>query len=200
MSKILVLYYSTYGHVEKMAEAIADGAKAVAGTSVTVKRVPETVPAEIAKAGNFKLDQKAPIATVDELAEYDAIIFGTPTRFGNMTSQMRSFLDQTGGLWMKGALIGKVGSVFASTGTQHGGQETTITSFHTTLLHQGMVIVGTPYSCSGLTNMSEITGGTPYGATTMAGTDGSRQPSENELAIARFQGEHVAKITAKLSA
>ncbi|HEX9449201.1 MAG TPA: NAD(P)H:quinone oxidoreductase, partial [Dongiaceae bacterium] len=171
MSKILVLYYSTYGHVEKMAEAIADGAKAVAGTSVTVKRVPETVPAEIAKAGNFKLDQKAPIATVDELAEYDAIIFGTPTRFGNMTSQMRSFLDQTGGLWMKGALIGKVGSVFASTGTQHGGQETTITSFHTTLLHQGMVIVGTPYSCSGLTNMSEITGGTPYGATTMAGTD-----------------------------
>jgi NAD(P)H dehydrogenase (quinone) len=200
MSKILVLYYSTYGHIEKMADAIAEGAKAVAGTTVTVKRVPETVPTEIAKAAHFKLDQKAPVATVDELAEYDAIIFGTPTRFGNMTSQMRAFLDQTGGLWAKGALIGKVGSVFASTGTQHGGQETTITSFHSTLLHHGMVIVGTPYSCSGLTNMSEITGGTPYGATTLAGADGSRQPSENELAIARFQGEHVAKITAKLSA
>jgi NAD(P)H dehydrogenase (quinone) len=200
MSKILVLYYSTYGHIEKMADAIAEGAKAVAGTTVTIKRVPETVPADIAKTSHFKLDQKAPVATVDELAGYDAIIFGTPTRFGNMAAQMRNFLDQTGGLWAKGALIGKVGSVFASSATQHGGQETTITSFHTTLLHHGMVIVGTPYSCSGLTNMSEITGGTPYGATTLAGADGSRQPSENELAIARFQGEHVAKITAKLSA
>jgi NAD(P)H dehydrogenase (quinone) len=200
MSKILVLYYSTYGHIEKMAEAIAEGAKTVAGTSVTIKRVPETVPAEIAKTSHFKLDQKAPVATVDELADYDAIIFGTPTRFGNMAAQMRNFLDQTGGLWAKGALIGKVGSVFVSTATQHGGQETTITSFHTTLLHHGFVIVGTPYSCSGLTNMGEITGGSPYGATTLAGPDGSRQPSENELAIARFQGEHVAKIAKKLSA
>jgi len=200
MSKILILYYSTYGHIEKMADAIAEGARKVAGTTVTIKRVPETVPTEIAQQNHFKLDQKAPVATVDELTEYDAIIFGTPTPFGNMAAQMRNFLDQTGGLWMKGALIGKVGSVFASTATQHGGQETTITSFHTTLLHQGMVIVGAPYSCSGLMNMSEITGGTPYGATTLAGTDGSRQPSENELAIAQFQGEHVAKITAKLSA
>src|ERR1700758_4673327 len=144
----------------------------------------------------MKLDQPAPICSVDELATYDAIIFGTPTRFGNMCAQMRNFLDQTGSLWMKGALIGKVGSVFTSTGTQHGGQETTITSFHSTLLHQGMIIVGVPYSCQGLVNMSEITGGTPYGATTLAGADGSRQPSENELAIARFQGQHVAEIAA----
>jgi NAD(P)H dehydrogenase (quinone) len=200
MSKILVLYYSSYGHIETMADAIAEGARKVAGTEVTIKRVPELVPEDVAKNAHFKLDQKAPIATVDELANYDAIIFGTPTRFGNMAAQMRNFLDQTGGLWMKGALIGKVGSVFASTGTQHGGQETTITSFHTTLLHQGMVIVGAPYSCAGLMNMNEISGGTPYGATTLAGVDGSRKPSENELSIARFQGEHVAKITAKLSA
>jgi len=200
MSKILVLYYSTYGHIEKMADAIAEGARKVAGTTVTVKRVPETVPAEVAQQSHFKLDQKAPIATVDELAEYDAIIFGTPTRFGNMAAQMRNFLDQTGGLWMKGALVGKVGSVFASTATQHGGQETTITSFHTTLFHHGMVVVGVPYACQGLVNMDEISGGTPYGATTLAKTDGSRQPSENELSIARYQGEHVAKITAKLSA
>jgi NAD(P)H dehydrogenase (quinone) len=200
MSKILVLYYSTYGHIEKMAEAVAAGARQVAGATVTVKRVPETVSDDIAKQSHFKLDQKAPVATVDELAEYDAIIFGTPTRFGNMAAQMRNFLDQTGGHWMKGALIGKIGSVFASTATQHGGQETTITSFHTTLLHQGMVIVGVPYSCAGLMNMTEITGGTPYGATTLAAADGSRQPSENELSIARFQGEHVAKLAAKLSA
>ncbi len=200
MSKILVLYYSSYGHIETMADAIAEGARKVAGTEVTIKRVPELVPAEVAKNAHFKTDQKAPIATVDELADYDAIIFGTPTRFGNMAAQMRNFLDQTGGLWMKGALIGKIGSVFASTATQHGGQETTITSFHTTLLHHGMVIVGTPYSCAGLTNMTEISGGTPYGATTLAAADGSRKPSENELSIARFQGEHVAKITAKLSA
>jgi NAD(P)H dehydrogenase (quinone) len=198
MSKILVLYYSTYGHIEKMAEAIAEGAKTVAGTSVTIKRVPETVPAEIAKTSHFKLDQKAPVATVDELADYDAIIFGTPTRFGNMAAQMRNFLDQTGGLWAKGALIGKVGSVFVSTATQHGGQETTITSFHTTLLHHGFVIVGTPYSCSGLTNMGEITGGSPYGATTLAGPDGSRQPSENELAGARYQGRVIAETAKKL--
>lgn len=200
MSKILVLYYSSYGHIETMADAIAEGARKVAGTNVTIKRVPEIVPTEIAQQHHFKLDQKAPIATVDELADYDAIIFGTPTRFGNMASPMRSFLDQTGGLWMKGALVGKVGSVFASTATQHGGQETTITSFHSTLFHHGMIVVGVPYACQALMNMNEITGGTPYGATTLAGTDGSRKPSENELAIARYQGEHVAKITGKLSA
>lgn len=198
MTKVLVLYYSAYGHIEKMAEAIAAGAREVPGTEVTIKRVPELVPADVAQKAHMKLDQKAPIAAVDELPNYDAIIFGTPTRFGNMAAQMRNFLDQTGGLWAKGALVGKVGSVFASTATQHGGQETTITSFHSTLLHQGMVIVGTPYSCAGLTNMKEITGGTPYGATTLAGPDGSRQPSENELEIARFQGKHVAGIAAKL--
>ena len=199
MSKILVLYYSAYGHIEKMAEAIAEGARAVPGTEVTIKRVLELVPAEIAKKSGMKLDQPAPIATVDELATYDAIIFGTPTRFGNMCAQMRNFLDQTGGLWMRGALVGKVGSVFASTGTQHGGQETTITSFHSTLLHLGMIIVGLPYAFAGLTNMNEITGGSPYGASTLAGADGSRQPSANELDGARYQGKHVAQITAKLT-
>jgi NAD(P)H dehydrogenase (quinone) len=198
MTKVLVLYYSAYGHIEKMAEAVAAGARDVAGTEVTIKRVPELVPEDVAKKAHMKLDQKAPIATVDELANYDAIIFGVPTRFGNMTAQMRNFLDQTGGLWGKGALIGKVGSVFSSTATQHGGQETTIVSTHATLLHHGMVIVGVPYSCAGLSNMKEITGGTPYGATTLAGPDGSRQPSENELDIARFQGRHVAGIAAKL--
>ena len=157
------------------------------------------MPREVAEKAGVKLDQTAPIATVDELPQYDAIIFGTPTRFGNMTSQMRNFLDQTGGLWAKGALIGKVGSVFASTASQHGGQETTITSFHTTLLHHGMVIVGLPYSEPGLTKMDEISGGTPYGATTLAGADGSRQPSENELTLARAQGKHVAQIAAKLA-
>ena len=199
MSKILVLYYSAYGHVEKMAEAVAEGARAVPGTEVTIKRVPELVPEEIAKKSGMKLDQPAPIATVDELANYDAIIFGTPTRFGNMCAQMRNFLDQTGGLWMKAALVGKVGSVFASTATQHGGQETTITSFHSTLLHQGMIIVGLPYAFPGLTNMNEITGGSPYGASTLADADGSRQPSANELDGARYQGKHVAQITAKLA-
>ena len=167
-------------------------------TEVTIKRVPELVPEEIAKKSGMKLDQPARIATVDELANYDAIIFGTPTRFGNMCAQMRNFLDQTGGHWMKGALVGKVGSVFASTATQHGGQETTITSFHSTLLHQGMIIVGLPYAFAGLTNMDEITGGSPYGATTLAKADGSRQPSANELDGARYQGKHVAQITAKL--
>jgi NAD(P)H dehydrogenase (quinone) len=181
-----------------MANAVADGARGVAGTEVTLKRVPETIPDEQAKAYGVKLSQPADVATPDELGEYDAIIFGTPTRFGNMAGQMRTFLDQTGGLWMKGALVGKIGSVFASTGTQHGGQETTITSFHSTLLHQGMVIVGVPYACSGLTNMNEITGGTPYGATTLAGADGSRQPSANELDIARYQGKHVAELAARL--
>ena len=199
MTKVLVLYYSSYGHVETMAEAIAEGAREVDGAEVTVKRVPELVPEEIARKSGMKLDQRAPIAEPSELADYDAIVFGTPTRFGNMASQMRNFLDQTGGLWMQGALIGKVGSVFASTGSQHGGQETTITSFHTTLLHQGMVIVGVPYSHKGLNEMDEISGGTPYGATTMAG-DGSRVPSANELDIARFQGRHVAEIAAKLAA
>ena len=200
MSKVLILYYSMYGHIEAMANAVAEGARSVAGTEVTIKRVPELMPEEVARKAGAKLDQAAPIATVDELANYDAIIFGTPTRFGNMCAQMRNFFDQTGGLWMKGALIGKVGSVFASTGTQHGGQETTITSVHSTLLHQGMVIVGVPYSCQELTNMGEITGGSPYGAGTLAGADGSRQPTENELKIARFQGKHVAEIAGRLSA
>lgn len=197
MAKILVLYYSTWGHLETMAEAVAAGAKE-AGAEVVVKRVPETMPAETLSAIHAKTDQAAPVATPGELADYDAIIFGTPTRFGNMCGQMRNFLDQTGGLWAKGALIGKVGSVFISTGTQHGGQETTITSFHTTLFHHGMVVVGVPYSNPELTNMNEITGGTPYGASTLAGSDGSRKPSANELAIARAQGKHVATIAAKL--
>ena len=199
MAKILVLYYSMYGHIEAMAEAVAEGAKGVAGVEVTVKRVPELAPADVLEKAGAKVDQKAPLATVAELAEYDAIIFGTPTRFGNMAAQMRNFLDQTGGLWAKGALIGKVGSVFASTATQHGGQETTITSFHSTLLHHGMVIVGVPYNCAGLTKMDEITGGSPYGATTLAGPDGKRLPSRNELEIARFQGKHVAEIAKMLA-
>ena len=198
MTKVLVLYYSSYGHVETLAQAVAEGAGSVAGVEVDVKRVPELVPAEVAEKSGFKQDQAAPLATPQELADYDAVVFGTPTRFGNMASQMRNFLDQTGGLWMKGALIGKVGSVFASTASQHGGQETTITSFHTTLLHHGMVIVGVPYSHQGLVKMDEISGGTPYGATTLADADGSRQVSENERDIARFQGRHVAEIAAKL--
>lgn len=199
MSKILVLYYSAYGHIETMAEAVAEGARAVPGTEVVIKRVPELVPEEVARKSGLKLDQKAPVARPDELGDYDAIIFGTPTRFGNMAAQMRNFLDQTGGLWMKGALVGKVGSVFASTATQHGGQETTITSFHSTLLHQGMIIVGLPYAFQGQMNMDEITGGSPYGATTLAKGDGSRRPSANELAGAKFQGRHVADITARLT-
>jgi len=199
MSKILVLYYSMYGHIEVMANAIAEGAAKVENTEVTIKRVPELMPEEAAKNAGVKLDQAAAIATPDELADYDAIIFGTPTRFGNMTAQMRNFLDQTGGLWFEGKLIGKVGSVFTSTASQHGGQETTITSFHTTLLHHGMVVVGVPYSIPQLTNMDAISGGSPYGASTITGGDGSRMPSDDELEIARFQGEHVAGITAKLS-
>jgi NAD(P)H dehydrogenase (quinone) len=200
MTKVLVLYYSSYGHIEAMAKAVAEGAAGVKGVEVTVKRVPELMPAEVARKAGVKLDQAAPLAAPNELADYDAVIFGTPTRFGNMAAQMRNFLDQTGGLWAKGALVGKVGSVFASTATQHGGQETTITSFHTTLLHQGMVIVGLPYSCQDQTTLEEITGGSPYGATTIAGGDGSRQPSERELGMARFQGRHVAEIAAKLAA
>lgn len=199
MTHILVLYYSMYGHVETLAKAVAEGARSVEGVEVAIKRVPELVPEEAARKAGAKLDQEAPIATIQELPGYDAIIFGTPTRFGNMCSQMRNFLDQTGKHWLSGALIGKVGSVFTSTATQHGGQETTITSFHTTLLHHGMVIVGVPYSCKAILNMDEITGGSPYGASTLAGGDGSRHPSENELTIARFQGEHVAKITKNLS-
>jgi NAD(P)H dehydrogenase (quinone) len=198
MAKILVVYYSSYGHIEQMAQAIAEGARSVPDTEVSVKRVAELVPDEVARKSGMKLDQDAPVASPNELADYDAIIFGTPTRYGNMTAQMRNFLDQTGGLWAKGALVGKVGSVFASTATQHGGQETTITSFHSTLLHHGMIIVGLPYSFAGQTRMDEVTGGSPYGATTLAGGDGSRQPSANELDGARFQGRHVAEIAARL--
>ena len=200
MTKVLVLYYSSYGHIEAMAAAVAEGAASVPGTEVFVKRVPELVSERIAKGAGMKIEQQAPIATPDELAGYDAIIFGTPTRFGNMAAQMRNFLDQTGGLWFAKALVGKVGSVFVSTASQHGGQETTITSFHTTLLHHGMVIVGLPYTFEGNAAMGEISGGTPYGASTLAGNDGSRMPSENELAGARFQGAHVAQIAAKLAA
>lgn len=200
MAKVLVLYYSMYGHIEKMAEAIAEGARKVENTEVIVKRVPEIIPEDRARALGVKLDQKAPIATTEELSGYDAIIFGTPTRFGNMAAQMRNFLDQTGKLWMEGGLIGKIGSVFTSTGTQHGGQETTITSFHSTLLHHGMVIVGVPYSCKGLVVMTEVSGGSPYGASTLAGGDGKRMPSENELEVARFQGQHVAGIAQRLAA
>ena len=199
MATVLILYYSMYGHVETMANAVAEGARSVEGVGVTIKRVAELMSEDAARKAGAKLDQEAPIATVDELPNYDAIIFGTPTRFGNMCAQMRNFLDQTGKHWMSGALIGKVGSVFTSTATQHGGQETTITTFHTTLLHQGMIIVGVPYSCQPLLNMNEITGGSPYGAGTLANTDGSRKPSENELTIARFQGEHVGKIAKKLA-
>ena len=199
MATVLILYYSMYGHVETMAKAVGEGARSVEGVDVAIKRVPDLMSEDAARKAGAKLDQEAPIATVDELPNYDAIIFGTPTRFGNMCAQMRNFLDQTGKHWMSGALIGKVGSVFTSTATQHGGQETTITTFHTTLLHQGMIIVGVPYSCGPLLNMKEITGGSPYGAGTLANTDGSRQPSENELTIARFQGEHVGKIAKKLA-
>jgi NAD(P)H dehydrogenase (quinone) len=198
MAKVLVLYYSSYGHIERMAQAVAEGA-ASAGAEVTVKRVPELVPADVAKASGFKLDQAAPVATVDELPAYDAIVLGVPTRFGNMPAQMKSFLDQTGGLWFQGKLIGKVGSVFTSTATQHGGQESTILSTHTVLLHHGMVIVGLPYSFQGQMGVAEVTGGSPYGASTIADGNGSRQPSANELAGARFQGAHVAKIAAKLA-
>lgn len=200
MSKVLVLYHSMYGHMITMADAVAEGARGVPGCEVAVKRVPETMDAQAYAAAGGVTDQAAPVASVDELPDYDAIVFGAPTRFGNMCAQMRTFLDQTGGLWAQGRLIGKIGSVFTSTATQHGGQETTVTSFHTTLLHHGMVIVGVPYSCTGLVNMEEITGGSPYGAATLAGPDGSRRPSANELAIARFQGQHVATLANRLFA
>ena len=198
MSKVLVLYYSMYGHIETMANAVAEGARS-AGAQVDIKRVPDLVPEEVARKAGAKMDQSAPICTVDELVNYDAIIFGTPTRFGNMCAQMRNFLDQTGGLWFTGKLVGKVGSVFASTASQHGGQETTITSFHTTLFHHGMVVVGVPYAIPEMQEGGEICGGSPYGATTIAG-NGSRQPSAKELTIARFQGKHVAGIASKLAA
>jgi NAD(P)H dehydrogenase (quinone) len=197
MTKLLVLYYSSYGHVETLANAIAEGAREVSGVEVTLKRVPETMPLETAKAHGVKVDQPAPVASPKELGDYDAIIFGSPTRFGNMTAQMRNFLDQTGGLWAKGALVGKVGSVFTSTGTG-GGNESTIISFVTTLMHHGMVYVGLPYSCPELADVSEVKGGSPWGAATIAGADGSRKPTAKELAQARFQGKHVAGIAAKL--
>ena len=198
MSKILVLYYSSYSHVETLAQSVAEGAASVNGTEVTVKRVPELMPEEVARNAGVNLDQEAPVASPAELADYDAIIFGTPTRFGNMASQMRNFLDQTGGLWMKGELVGKVGSVFVSTGTG-AGMETTITSFHHSLIHHGMVIVGLPYTAAELGDISEVRGGSPYGAGTFAGADGSRTPSEKERALARYQGRHVAEIAGKLA-
>lgn len=199
MTKVLVLYYSSYGHIETMAEAIAAGARE-AGAQVDIKRVPETVPEAVAKAAHFKLDQKAPIAKVEDLADYDAVIVGTGTRFGRMSSQMASFLDQAGGLWAKGALNGKVGGAFTSTATQHGGQETTLFSIITNLLHFGMVVVGLDYGHAGQMTIDEITGGSPYGATTIAGGTGQRQPSENELVGARYQGRRIAETAKKLVA
>lgn len=200
MAKVLVLYHSTYGHIETMAQAVAEGVRQVEGVTADIKRVTETVSDEVAKASHYKLDQTAPIATVDDLPNYDAIIVGVGTRFGAAASQMRAFWDQTGGLWMKGALVGKVGSVFTSSATQHGGQESTILSVHTTLLHHGMIIAGLPYAFAGQQRMDEITGGSPYGASTITGGDGSRQPSDNELDGARWQGRYVADIARKLAA
>ncbi len=201
--KVMVVFYSTYGHVYKMAEAVAEGAEAVAGSEVEIRRIPETLPQEVlAKMGAVEAQKQfshIPVCTVDELPAADAIIFGTPTRFGNMCGQMRQFLDATGQLWANGSLVGKVGSVFTSTATQHGGQESTILTFHVSLLHQGFVVVGLPYAFQGQMRMDEITGGSPYGASTIAGGDGSRMPSENELEAARFQGKHVAGIAAKLA-
>ena len=198
MTKVLVLYYSSYGHIESMAQEVAEGARS-SGAQVDIKRVPELMSEEVAKNAGVKLDQAAPIAKPDDLVDYDAVIFGSPTRFGNMAAQMRNFLDMTGGLWAKGKLVGKVGSVFTSTGTG-GGNETTIQSFHTTLFHHGFVVVGLPYSCPELADITELKGGSPLGAGTIAGADGSRQPSQKEVAMARFQGHHVAEIAAKLSA
>jgi NAD(P)H dehydrogenase (quinone) len=201
MTKMLVLYYSSYGHVEQMAQAQAEGARRVAGADVTLKRVPELVTEEVARASFFKVDQLAPIADPNELDQYDGIIFGTPTRFGNMAAQMRCFLDRTGALWLRHAMVGKVGSVFCCTASQHGGQETTITSFHTTLLHFGMVIIGLPYTYKDLATMREVTGGTPYGASSItgAGTE-MRMPSALELDMCKYQGEHVTRITRDLGA
>lgn len=198
MARVLVLYHSTYGHIEQMARAVAEGAASVDGVTVDVKRVAETVPEELARQSGYKLDQAAALAEVDDLADYDAIIVGAGTRYGVAASQMRAFLDRTGGLWARGALVGKVGGAFTSTATQHGGQESTILSLHTTLLHHGMVIVGLPYAWAGQSRMDEITGGSPYGASTVTGGDGSRMPSDNELDGARFQGRHTAEIAKKL--
>jgi NAD(P)H dehydrogenase (quinone) len=199
MAKVLVLYYSSYGHIERMADAAADGVREARGDAI-VKRVPELVPEEIARKSGYKLDQKAPVATVDELPDYDAFIFGTPTRFGNMTAQMKNFLDQTSKHWLSGALIGKVGSVFSSTATQHGGQESTILTFHPVLLHLGMIVVGLPYAFQGQMGITEVMGNSPYGASTIAGGDGRRQPTPVELDGVRYQGRHVARIAAKLAA
>lgn len=204
MTKVYVVFYSMYGHVHQMAEAVVEGAREVPGAEVKLFQVPELVPEEALARTGAKQARDAfaqvPVIEPDQLAEADAIIFGTPTRFGNMCAQMRQFLDRTGQLWLRGGLVGKVGSVFTSTASQHGGQETTITSFHTTLLHHGMIIVGVPYAEQRLVVMDEVSGGTPYGASTLAGADGSRQPSENELAIARYQGRHVTQIAARLAA
>jgi NAD(P)H dehydrogenase (quinone) len=198
MAKVLVLYYSSYGHIETMAGAVAEGVRE-AGAQATVKRVPETVPEEVARKSGFKLEQKAPVASIDELAEYDGIAFGTPTRFGNMAGQMKNFLDQAGGLWMKGALVGKAAAVFTSSATQHGGQESTILTFHPVLLHLGFVIVGLPYAFQGQMGVAEVMGNSPYGASTIAGGDGSRQPSKVELEGARYLGRHLAQVAAKLA-
>jgi NAD(P)H dehydrogenase (quinone) len=198
MAKVLVLYHSIYGHIEAMANAVADGAREVAGAQVDLKRVPETMSDELFRNSGGKVNQPAPIARPEELANYDAIIFGTGTRFGNMTGQMRTFLDQTGALWMSGALVGKVGSVFSSSATQHGGQESTLLTFHPTLLHQGMIVVGLPYAEQRQMGLDEIKGGSPYGASTITGGKGERMPSEQELGMARFQGRHVTTIAAKL--
>lgn len=198
-TKVLVLYYSSYGHVETMAREVARGAAEVRGVEVMVKRVPELVPDDIARKAGIHLEQEAPVARPGELADYDAILFGTPTRFGMMAAQMRNFLDQTGGLWARGALIGKIGSAFTSTGSQHAGQETTLLSFHVTMMHYGMVVVGLPFSAPGLSIIDEVSGGTPYGASTIAGADGRRTPSENERALARFQGRHVAELARRLA-
>jgi NAD(P)H dehydrogenase (quinone) len=198
LARVLVLYYSAYGHIETMAYAVAEGARS-AGAEVVVKRVPELVPEDVAKASHFKLDQPAPVATVEELADYDAIIFGAGTRYGTVASQLRNFIDQTGGLWAKGKLVGKVGSAFTSSATQHGGQESTILGLIPTMMHHGMVVVGLPYAFQGQMGVEEVKGGSPYGASTITGGDGSRQPSAVELEAARFQGAHVARIAAKLA-
>ncbi len=198
MTRILILYYSSYGHTEAMANAVAEGARTVPSVEATVKRVAELTPREMAEKSHYKLEQAAPEASVAELADYDAIVFGTPTRYGNMAAQMKNFIDQTGALWFGDKLVGKVGSVFTSTATQHGGQETTLTSFHTVLFHLGMIVIGLPYTHKGMMRLDEVVGGSPYGATTIAGGDGSRLPSDTELEGARFQGRHVAEVTAAL--
>jgi len=198
MPKVLVLYHSTYGHLEAMAEAVAEGARSVEGAVVDIKRVAETVPEELAKSSGYKMDQAAPIATVDDLENYDAIIVGAGTRFGTVAAQMRNFWDQSGGVWFQGKLVGKVGGAFTATATQHGGQETTLIGMIQTLLHHGLVVAGLPYSFAGQMRLDEVTGGSPYGATTITGGDGSRMPSENELDGARFQGRHIAEVAKKM--